>query len=76
MKHEYRVNKAEAYSSISDHLVSLFLSRIIDLPDGITKYEKEIRRHKTPIRPDRQEVRSQLTSSRRLHYHLYRKRRR
>lgn len=76
LKHVYRVNKSGAFTVISDHLVGLFLLDNESLPRHLIAYQKDISLHKSLIRPGRHVPRANLTPTKRLNYHLYRKKRR
>lgn len=76
LKYVYRVNKSGAFTVISDHIVGLFLLDNEDLPHHLIAYQKDISRNKSLVRPGRRESRPNLTPTKRLNYHLYRKKRR
>lgn len=76
LKYIYRVNKSGAFTVISDHIVGLFLLDNKDLPRHLIAYQKDISCNKSLIRPGRHESRPNLTPTKRLNFHLYRKRRR
>ena len=76
LKHEYRVNKAHAYSMLSNRLVDLFLNDESSMQRNLTLFQQEIRLCKNPIRPNRHNPRNKLTPSERVRYLLYQKKRR
>ncbi len=76
LKHEYRVNKAHAYSMLSNRLVDLFLNDESSMQMNLTLFQQEIRLCKNPIRPNRHYPRNTSTPSERVRYLLYQKKRR
>ncbi len=76
LKHEYHVNKAIAYSSISLHLVRLFLRDQMALDASLAAIQKEVRLCASPIRPGRHYSREIPKVAKNLKYHKYQKKRR
>jgi len=75
-KFEYHVNKSVAYTTVSIHLVSLFLLDQKALELAITAIQHEVRLCATPIRPGRHNLREIPKVSKSLKYHKYWKKRR
>ncbi|MEX2755081.1 MAG: IS4 family transposase [Candidatus Sigynarchaeota archaeon] len=76
LQHVYHVNKAGAYTILSDHLVGLFILDESTMLRHLERYMNSINLFKSPIRPNRHDKREELTDARRLRYHVYRKKRR
>ena len=76
LKHEYHVNKAVAYTSLSVHLVSLFLLENNALELSLAAIQMETRLCASPIRPGRHYSREIPKVARNLKYHKYEKKRR
>lgn len=76
LKHEYHVNKSIAFSSISLHLVSLFLLDQKALESSLAVMQKEVHLCASPIRPGRHYSREIPKVAKSLKYHKYQKKRR
>ncbi len=76
LQHVYHINKAGAYTMLSDHLVGLFILDEGTMLQHLERYVNSIDLLKSPIRPNRHNKREELTDARRLSYNLYRKKRR
>jgi hypothetical protein len=76
LEHVYHVNKSGAYAMLSNHLAGLFLMDDAAMFAHVAAYQEEIQMLKSPFRPRRHKPRRRLTSTRRLNFQLYRKKRR
>ena len=76
LRHEYKVNKAGAYTLLSDHLAGLFLLDKEAFVSHLVAFQQDIHLYKSSVRPGRHKARPKMNDHRRLKYHLYQKKRR
>jgi len=76
LTYEYKIKKADAAEWLSKHLVRLFLSNPKNLKSRLATYQNHLHLQTNPIRPGRHFPRPKLSSSQRLHFQLYQKKRR
>lgn len=73
-KYEYKINRSVSYSALVDHIMDLLINRDKSPEEVVDELSKLFKAGRTPIRPGRKFERKNLTPSRKLRYHKYKKR--
>lgn len=74
LKYEYKINKSVSYSALVDHVIDLLINLDKSSEEVVDELSKLFKAGRTPIRPGRKFERKNLTPSRKLRYHKYKKR--
>jgi len=76
LEYEYRVNKAEAYVTLTNNLVRFLILDTNDISEHLLREQRIIRRSTTPVRPNRHYPRDEPTSADLIQILKYEKKRR
>jgi hypothetical protein len=76
LKLEYHINKSGAYTMLGDHLAGLLLLDDVVMYTHFISFQDEIKLLKSAIRPGRHKERKRLTSTQRLNYWQFNRKRR
>lgn len=74
LKYDYKINKSVSYSALVDHVIDLLINLDKSPEEVVEELSKLFKAGRTPIRPGRKFERKNLTPSRKLRYHKYKKR--